>query len=267
VIGKRHRLAIALGVVTCLLCVGPYCLRAAGYLTGSSPTVERTSNVDSAWHRKHFESRLLSLQREDDSAAVVYGRKSDLPNCRAERWTIGFTINRPDRHGSTTYTVDSIDARGVCIAYQSSFDHRSFGKNLISEDSGGFRLPWISVQFVRYEGRQPPLTVTLLPGSDATEAEVAKVREVGRRVFNQVCATKTEIWPEPAAIVEQARVWSVRFRAKTRVLTVNGRQELVEPGPEDGMMVPLMKPDLTCVLVGDPLPGREASERAMDDGR
>ena len=251
---------ISLAAVVSLLCAGVYYLWVSGRLPVLSPYVRRAVNRDSDWHRKRFEADLLALQREGGSAVAVYGARSDRPKRRTERWTTGYTIGRPHDHGSVTYTVDSIDTEGVNLAYESSFDHRTWGKNLISQDCGTFRLAWLSIEFVRYEGNQPELTVTLLPESDATDDEIARVGEAAKRAFRQVCAVKTEIWPEPATIIERDTVWSVHFRAKARVLIVNGQEKPVEPGPKDGMTVPLMKPDLTCALIGDALPRRGANK-------
>lgn len=266
-ITKRQTLVISLGAVGCLLCAGLYYMRVTGRVPSLSPHVERTANKDSDWHRKAFESSLLSLQRERESVVAVYGRRSDLPRRRTERWTTGFTIRRPDDHGSITYTVDAIDAEGVDLSYESSFSHVSFGRNLVSRDRGTFRLPWLSAELVRYVGNQPELTVTLLPDSDATDDEIARVSGAAKRAFHQLCAVKTEIWEEPAAIIERDTVWSVHFEAKARVLIVNGQEKLVEPGPKDGMGIPLIKPDLTCVLTGDPLPRQEANKADAGDGK
>lgn len=66
---------IFLGVIVCPLCAGLYYARVTGGLPGLSPHVERAVNKDSDWHRKWFESSLLSLQREGDSVVAVYGRR------------------------------------------------------------------------------------------------------------------------------------------------------------------------------------------------
>lgn len=264
-IRKRQKFVLCLVAVVCLLSGGLYYMRVTGRIPGLSPHVERTVNKNSDWHRKSFESSLLSLQRERESVVAVYGRRSDLPRRRTERWTTGFTIRRPDDHGSITYTIDAIDAEGVDLSYESSFSHVSFGRNLVSRDRGTFRLPWLSVEFVRYVGNQPELTVTLLPESDATDGEIERVGEAAKRVFNQLCAVKIELWPEPATITEHDTVWGVQFRKKTRVLIINGKEKLVEPDPKDGMGIPLMKPDLTCALIGDPLPRRKANKPTGGD--
>jgi hypothetical protein len=226
----------------------------------STPVEETTTSKNSEWCRNWFASRLLSLQKDGESVVAVYGRKTDDPKRRTERWTTGFVIHWPDDHGSSSYTVDSIDQSGVTISYKNSFNHRSFGKNLITKDSGTFMLPWLSTEFLRYDGAQPELTVTLLPSSKATPEDIAHVGTTAKHVFERLCAIRSEIWPEPGAITELADVWHVEFRAKDRVLTVNGKQTIVKPEAWEGKKIPLMKPNLTCTLLGDPIKQPEANK-------
>jgi len=193
------------------------------------------------------------LRKDGESAVAVYGRKTDDPKRRTEQWTKGFVIEWPDDHGASTYTVENIDEDSVTLSYKTTFDHRSFGRNQISRDQGTFKLPWLSTEFLRYEGTQPKLTVSLLPSSEATPGDIAQVAETAKHVFNQICAVKTDIWPEPAVITELPGVWHIDFRAKDRLLVVNGQQTTVKPGRADGMTIPLMKPDLTCTLLKDPI--------------
>jgi hypothetical protein len=200
------------------------------------------------------------LQKGGDSVVAIYGRKSDDPKRTTEKWTNGFIITMLDHHASATYTIDSIEESGVTLSYETSFDHRSFGKNLITKDRGTFRLPWLSTDFLYYAGTQPELPVKLLPSSKAKPEDIARVAETAKRFFNQVCAVKTEIWPEPVAISELAYVWHVDFLAKDRVIILNGQQITVKPGHGDGMKIALMKPDLTCTLLGDPITTPKANQ-------
>lgn len=235
-------------------------LLVAGCFYPSTPTVETTANKDAEWCRNWFASKLLSLQKDGESVVAVYGRKTDDQKRRTEKWVRGFIIQCPDDHGSSSCTVDSIDQSGVILSYTNSFDHRSFGKNLISNDRGTFRLSWLTTEFLRYEGTQPELTVSLLPASQATPKEITRVGDTAKQVFDKLCSIKSEIWPEPATIIELADVWHVEFRAKDRVLSVNGKQMTVQPEASDGMKIPLMKPNLTCALLGSPIRQPEASK-------
>jgi hypothetical protein len=64
-------------------------------------------------------------------------------------WTGDFTLavgesfmHRPDHHLSSRYTLKTTNATGVVIEYETRFDHRSFGKNLINVSKGKLRIPW-----------------------------------------------------------------------------------------------------------------------------
>ena len=46
-----------------------------------------------------------------------------------------------DHHSSTTIKLTGIDKNGLLLDYEMRFDHRSFGKDLISVDSGSVVLP------------------------------------------------------------------------------------------------------------------------------
>ena len=243
-----------------LICLLAGIVGQTGCSNPSKPTVETTVNQNAVWCRNWFEMRLLSLQKEGESAIAVYGRKTDNPKRITEKWTTGFVVQWPDDHGSASYTADSINQDGVSLSYTMTFDHRSFGKNLKTKDSGTFRLSWSVTEFLRYEGVQPTLTVSLLPSSKATPEEITRVGDTAKRVFNQLCAIKSEVWPEPAAIKELADVWHVEFQAKDRVLSVNGKQTTVKTEAWQGMRIPLMKPDLTCALLGDPIKKPEAKK-------
>jgi len=52
----------------------------------------------------------------------------------------GMFIQKPDRHVSVKFTLKEIRDDGVILSYESSFDHRSFGKDLITKDKGTFKV-------------------------------------------------------------------------------------------------------------------------------
>jgi hypothetical protein len=70
---------------------------------------------------------------------------------------------RPDHHSGSTYTLKGIESAGVVIAYESRFDHRSFGKNRISVNRGELRLQW-------KDGQQ---SAALVSGSRGTPPAIA----------------------------------------------------------------------------------------------
>lgn len=106
--------------------------------------IENTVNKNSEWHRDCFQKKLFSLKKDADAAIVIYEYDK-----RSERWTKGFVINHPDDHGFASYVVENIDETGVTLSYKTTFNHRSFGKNLISNDQGTFKIPWSSIAKIK----------------------------------------------------------------------------------------------------------------------
>lgn len=72
------------------------------------------------------------------------GNPEDLDNRRYES---DFTLSKPgdifyqqDHHGRTDFAVRQITADSIVIGYKITFSHTSFGKNLVTEDTGEFTL-------------------------------------------------------------------------------------------------------------------------------
>ena len=64
-------------------------------------------------------------------------------------WTKDFKLkinekfyDQPDHHAHTDYEILNFDENTITIKYTSSFDHRSFGKNLITTDTGIINLEY-----------------------------------------------------------------------------------------------------------------------------
>jgi hypothetical protein len=51
-------------------------------------------------------------------------------------------MSQPDHHASSSFEVVNIKPRGVDLKYVSKFDHRSFGKNLVTTDEGTIEIPF-----------------------------------------------------------------------------------------------------------------------------
>jgi len=107
----------------------------------TNPTTVHTTNKDAAWHKQFLKTRMGALQREGDGVRLTV---TTLPSSGplTEVVPIGHTLVFPDHHGPKNYTIASIVDDGVVFQYKYSFDHRSFGKNLIETDEGSFLLEW-----------------------------------------------------------------------------------------------------------------------------
>lgn len=71
------------------------------------------------------------------------------PDMKYPVWTGEFDLkvgesfkHRPDHHLTSCYTLKAIEPTGIIIEYETRFDHRSFGKNLINVDRGELRIHW-----------------------------------------------------------------------------------------------------------------------------
>ena len=99
----------------------------------------RTTNQQAEWHIKHLNDRYASVSKAAGGVDFVEGQPD---NPKKATMSVGSTITEPDHHGSTKYTITKIEEDGVVIEYFSCFDHRSFGKQLIEEDTGTIKLKW-----------------------------------------------------------------------------------------------------------------------------
>ncbi len=55
---------------------------------------------------------------------------------------IGGNFYHQDEHGLLTFVVEEIKQTGVVLRYESTFDHRSFGKDLVTRDEGEIEVPY-----------------------------------------------------------------------------------------------------------------------------
>lgn len=128
--------AITVGIGA-IVAISPGCSRF------HEPPIEATTNKDRDWHIKYLKTRVSSLQPRDGQVEIT-GQVFDSPDVQTRTVPVGHKIEFPDDHGHWTYTIAKVQNDGVVIEYESSFDHRSFGKNLISRDSGSFKLAWFT---------------------------------------------------------------------------------------------------------------------------
>jgi hypothetical protein len=107
--------------------------------TSQSPQIKQTKNAQKEWHIAHLNIRYASVFKATNGVGVVEVWPE---NPRTTVLSVGTSFVEPDHHGYLKYTVLKIEEDGAVFEYYSSFDHRSFGKNLIEKDSGTFKLKW-----------------------------------------------------------------------------------------------------------------------------
>ena len=143
-------------LILLLVLASRFCLLAnskchATKVSSGQPTIERTANKDSEHWRVGFRKDLLSLTIDEAGAHFRFrenSRKFKIGSYSGtDDFQIEFTLSKPgqkfyhlDHHGSSEFIVKSIMADSIVIRYETRFDHRSFGKNLITEDFGEFTI-------------------------------------------------------------------------------------------------------------------------------
>ena len=145
----RH---LAFLLVSALICFGAL---AADSDQKEADKVERTTNRSNDWLVGFFKGSVLSLSIDENGAHFQTrrdGAKFRLgdPKKRDEMdggWKFQFTLAKagevfysPDKHGMRIFTVKRITDDSLLLEYLTRFDHRSFGKELITEDTGQIEL-------------------------------------------------------------------------------------------------------------------------------
>jgi hypothetical protein len=102
------------------------------------PTLETTFKLNDSVHAGFILNSIQTLEWQDaDGTFVEY-----TPKGRVARPARNLTIKKnepiemPDDHGSNEFMLVGISDNKAKIAYQSKFYHSSFGRNLITVDSG-----------------------------------------------------------------------------------------------------------------------------------
>jgi len=103
-----------------------------------SPKIETTTNVNSQWNAEYYDKHYAVIKKNPEGLIFnsSIGDKDDTP------LKIGASLEYPDHHSSRKVTLVKTDEKGAYFIYESSFNHSSFGKELIENDSGEFFLPW-----------------------------------------------------------------------------------------------------------------------------
>ena len=55
---------------------------------------------------------------------------------------LGEKFFQPDDHGTITFVLKEVNSSGVVIGYEEKFNHRSFGRNLITIDEGEVKVAY-----------------------------------------------------------------------------------------------------------------------------
>lgn len=123
-----------------ILLIAALCLTEA---TLASET-RTTKNVQAKWFETSLSKHLTSIKLVQGIVQV----ESDGTYTRGEKRLTSFSLEPgqcfdgpPDHHASSQIKLVAVGKKSIKLTYQARFDHRSFGKDLITEDSGEINLP------------------------------------------------------------------------------------------------------------------------------
>ncbi len=120
----------------------------------ATPTQE-TSDKHKTHLRTFCETHLISISRFDHQIAFTSDGKLGtwIGDGTTKRWVSDWSLapngtfyTQPDHHSAIEFTVLAVSDTGVTIGYTSRFDHRSFGKDLLTIDRGSFEIDYFRRQ-------------------------------------------------------------------------------------------------------------------------
>jgi hypothetical protein len=113
----------------------------------NEPTVERSVGKTQTAIASYLSAHLVEMRNGSAQVSVVTDGKLGI-FAEGEKWTNKFILRKGDRfqtqsdhHAYFFFEIERLNPASVSIRYSSTFDHRSFGKNLITIDEGEVELP------------------------------------------------------------------------------------------------------------------------------
>src|SRR3954471_3836936 len=102
------------------------------------PTVERTDGQYRSATRDYLKAHILELHPASAKVSFVTDGQLGIYQ-EGHKWTQTFTLgtgekfeSQPDHHASSYFEIKQVNGGSVLLKYTSSFDHQSFGKNLLT---------------------------------------------------------------------------------------------------------------------------------------
>ena len=145
----RRRVILLLLLTTGLALSGVAAWRGWSAFNGpSAPIIVETVGAQRAFLEQALSDGFREIGRAGKHARLVGNRyfhvsQGGLPP--ELLLSVGDTVSGPpDHHAGSSFEVAAIDDTGVTLTYRSQFDHRSFGKSLITVDRGTVRISWKS---------------------------------------------------------------------------------------------------------------------------
>ncbi|MBF0385303.1 MAG: hypothetical protein HQL27_05470 [Candidatus Omnitrophica bacterium] len=106
---------------------------------------------DQKWYEDFFNKHTLELVLCQDKKKVCFISDASFGKDLGDTWQSQFSLEigeqfrqALDDHGSTTFELQAIQEDEVVVKYESTFDHRSFGKNFVTVDTCSIKIPYIA---------------------------------------------------------------------------------------------------------------------------
>jgi hypothetical protein len=110
---------------------------------------EVTYGKEKDWYQDFFARHLVTLERIDGNVKMVSDGACGIWDNESGSFSSTFILaprgkfsKSPDHHSWAYFKIIKIGADGIAIKYESSFDHRSFGTELITKDIGTVTLKY-----------------------------------------------------------------------------------------------------------------------------
>ena len=107
---------------------------------------EKTTNNDKSRIEEYLGAHLVRVVPEGQRVKFETDGEIGI-GARDQSWSSNFSLSlgeafksQPDHHSSSTFQVKEIGATGIVLRYQTTFDHSSFGKNLLTKDEGDVEI-------------------------------------------------------------------------------------------------------------------------------
>ena len=105
---------------------------------------KHTQLEQASWLVKSLTNHLLEIKDNKNTAQITTDGQYTKGSSRESKFSLapGESFQGPaDHHSSSTMNIIAIDGKGLQLNYEMRFDHRSFGKDLITVDKGSVVVP------------------------------------------------------------------------------------------------------------------------------
>lgn len=111
-------------------------------ITACDTPVQKTTDKYKAQLQNYLQTHLKFSKTEVDRVSIITDGEVGMYD-NSKNWRKEFEIKKGDKffasadhHSSTSFEITAISSQSFTVRYLTEFNHKSFGKNLISIDQG-----------------------------------------------------------------------------------------------------------------------------------